>query len=75
MMRTVSATEQIEECSAILELIEYALSNRMPMERDRLLLKLDSMGRRIDNMAGSQGLQDRFELVYREIQSPPLAFM
>jgi hypothetical protein len=75
MLRTGSATEQIEEFSAILELIEYALSNRMPLERDRLLLKLDSMRRQIDNMAGSRDLRDRFELVYREIQSPPLAFM
>jgi hypothetical protein len=74
-LRSVSAAEHMEEVSAILELIEYALSRREPMERDRLLLKMDSMRRRIDNMAGSRDLQGRFEHVYREIQLPPRAFM
>lgn len=75
MLRTVSAAEQGDEISAILELIECSLTRREPMERDRLLLKMDSMRRRMDSGAESRELQGRFDHVYREIQRPPLAFL
>lgn len=58
-----SDSDLLHKATAQVELIEYVLSNDPTVERDRLLLVLDTIKPRIENLSTGTPLLERVQLI------------